>query len=102
MSTSTPNLRTVKARHVTVGEELLSVELDDGRTISAPLTWYPRLVHATETERNHWRFIGRGEGINWPDLDEDISVENLLSGNPSAESQDSLKAWLQQRVKPSA
>ena len=102
MSTSTPNLGTAKARHVTVYEELLSVELDDGRTISAPLTWFPRLIHASQEERNHWRLIGRGEGIHWPDLDEDISVGSLLAGSRSAESEESLKAWLQRRVKPLA
>jgi Protein of unknown function (DUF2442) len=66
----------------------------DGRTISAPLGWFPRLLHGTVEERAGWRLIGQGRGIHWRDLDEDISVENLLAGKPSAESQSSLKKWL--------
>ena len=62
------------------------------------LAWYPRLLHGSEAERNNWRFIGDKEGIHWPDLDEDISVENLLLGKPSAESQTSFKRWLEQRL----
>jgi hypothetical protein len=69
-----------------------------GHTISVPLGWYPRLLHGTPGERNHWRLIGGGEGIHWPDLDEDISVENLLAGKPSGESQRSFKRWLQERT----
>ena len=82
---------------VHVSEETLSVDLSDGRTISAPLGWYPRLEHATEQERRNWRFIGRGYGIHWEDIDEDISVEGLLAGKASGESQLSLKRWLQAR-----
>jgi hypothetical protein len=88
------------AQQVRVDEETLTVELRDGRTISVPLTWYPRLLHATLEERNHWRFIGRGIGIHWPELDEDISIENLLSGRASSESQRSLQRWLEQRGQP--
>jgi hypothetical protein len=83
---------------MSITEDALSVELSDGRSISAPLAWYPRLFHATPEERGNWRIIGRGEGIHWPDLDEDISVENLLTGHPSAESQKSLKRWLESRA----
>jgi hypothetical protein len=75
----------------------LTVDLIDGRTISVPLAWYPRLLHGTPEERNNWRFIGDKEGIHWSDLDEDISVENLLFGKPSGESQHSFKRWLDQR-----
>jgi len=75
----------------------LTVELEDGRTVSVPLLWYPRLAHAASGERERWRFIGRGEGIHWPDLDEDISVANLLAGKRSGESQRSLKRWLEVR-----
>ena len=82
---------------VVVTEEDLSVELADGRTISAPLAWYPRLLHGTPEERSNWRLIGDGEGIHWPDLDEDISAENLTLGKPSGESQSSLERWLEQR-----
>jgi len=73
--------------------------LSDGRTITVPLVWYPRLLHVTENERSNWRFIGRGEGIHWNDLDEDISVEGLLTGRHSGESQPSLKRWLENRAK---
>ncbi|MEE8059367.1 MAG: DUF2442 domain-containing protein [Pseudomonadales bacterium] len=82
---------------VSVTDDTLTVELSDGRTISVPLEWYPRLVHGTAKERNNWRIIGRGQGIHWEDLDEDISVEGLISGNPSGESQSSFKKWLTQR-----
>lgn len=70
------------------------MDLADGRSIVVPIAWYPRLASATEAERNNWRFIGRGEGIHWPDLDEDISVENLLSGARSGESGRSFDRWL--------
>jgi hypothetical protein len=82
------------ASSVTATDEALAVELVDGRTLTVPLAWYPRLLHGTAAERSHWRLIGRGEGIHWPDLDEDISVESLLAGRPSGESQASLKRWL--------
>jgi hypothetical protein len=67
---------------VRVSEETLIVQLEDGRTISAPLEWYPRLLHGSPAERSKWELIGDGEGIHWPDLDEDISVEGLLEGVP--------------------
>jgi len=69
----------------------------DGRTVTAPLAWYPRLLHGTAKERANWRLIGGGEGVHWPDLDEDISVENVLLGHPSGESQRSFKQWLETR-----
>jgi len=74
------------------------VDLADGRTVSVPIAWYPRLMHGTTEERSHWRLIGKGEGIHWPDLDEDLSVENILLGRPSGESQRSLKKWLEERM----
>lgn len=86
-----------RAQSVEVSDNTLSVDLVDGRTISVPTAWYPRLAHATTEEREHWRLIGQGEGIHWPDLDEDVSVENLLSGRASGESQTSLKRWLENR-----
>jgi hypothetical protein len=73
------------------------VDLADGRSIAVPLVWYPRLAHGTHEERTNWRLIGRGEGIHWPELDEDISVENLLSGARSGESQRSFKEWISAR-----
>ncbi|HEX6186165.1 MAG TPA: DUF2442 domain-containing protein [Pyrinomonadaceae bacterium] len=94
MSTLTAEAR---AQNVAVTDDTLSVDLSDGRTISVPLAWYPRLLHASPEERNNWRFIGDKEGIHWPDLDEDVSVENLLAGKPSGESQSSFKRWLEKR-----
>jgi hypothetical protein len=88
------------ATQVNVTGETLSVELADGRTISAPVAWCPRLSHATAAERNSWRFIGGGRGIHWPALDEDISVANLPAGQRSAESQTSFKKWLAGRSNP--
>lgn len=92
--------RIVAVQHVAVTEDSLMVDLVDGRTISVPLAWYPRLLHGQPEERNNWRLIGQGEGIHWPDLDEDISAENILCGQPSAESQRSLGRWLQTRSAP--
>jgi len=82
---------------VTVTNDTLSVELSDGRSISVPLAWYPRLVHADPVERAKWRFIGQGEGIHWEAVDEDLSVEGLLAGRPSGESQRSFQRWLSVR-----
>ncbi len=98
MSIATAELQTVKAQAVVVTDELLTVELTDGRTLSVPLSWYPRLWHGGPEERQNWRLIGQGEGIHWPDLDEDISVENLLLGRPSDEGPTSLKQWLAART----
>lgn len=86
------------AQDVSISDDALTVDLDDGRTITVPVAWYPRLLHATPVERAHWRLIGKGQGIHWPDLDEDISIENLLIGRPSNESQASLKKWLDART----
>lgn len=86
------------ATGVEVREEALVVELSDGRTISVPLVWYPRLLHGSVAERRRWRLVGGGEGVHWEDLDEDISVEGLLAGRPSSESQRSLKRWLESRA----
>jgi hypothetical protein len=82
---------------VSVTDDVLTVELSDGRSISVPLAWFPRLTFATPKERSNWRLIGKGEGIHWDDLDEDISVEGLLAGRRSAESQASFKKWLAHR-----
>jgi len=85
------------ARDVRVTDDTLSVDLSDGRTIAAPIAWFPRLAHASRKEQRNWRLIGAGTGIHWNDIDEDISVENLLAGRPSGESQASLKRWLSAR-----
>jgi hypothetical protein len=94
MSTSVPETATPAITQVTITDDTIAVDLSDGRSISAPLAWYPRLLHGREEERNHWRLIGRGGGVHWPDLDEDISVENLILGQRSGESQASFQAWL--------
>jgi hypothetical protein len=86
-------------RSVTVTSTTLSVELSDGRGVSVPLGWFPRLIHATPEERERWELIGRGSGIHWPDLDEDISLEGLLAGRSSAESPQSFGRWLKAREK---
>jgi hypothetical protein len=78
-------------------DDTLSVDLNDGRTISVPLGWYPRLVEASPEERERWRLIGGGEGIHWEGIDEDISVEGLVAGRASGESQQSFKKWLEVR-----
>lgn len=97
MTTSVIEISEPTAESVKVTEHTLSVDLSDGRTISVPLEWFPRLAKASQQERKNWRFIGKGRGIHWEDLDEDISVEGLLAGRPSGESQESLRSWLDQR-----
>ena len=84
-----------QAQEVAVTEDTLTAELSDGRTISVPLAWYPRLVYASQKERDNWELIGGGQGVRWPDLDEDLSVEGLIAGRPSGESQRSFKRWLE-------
>lgn len=88
----------VPLESVAVTDDELIAELVDGRRISLPLAWYPRLLHATAQERSNWRLIGHGEGIHWPDLDEDISADNLVFGQASGESQRSLDRWLKSRL----
>ena len=95
MYVSTTEISVPQAMAVSVTEDAFSVQLSDGRDISVPLSWYPRLVHATPEERGRWELIGGGEGIHWPDLDEDISVEMLLAGRKSGESRQSFKQWLE-------
>jgi hypothetical protein len=97
MSTSTVEIEVPNAEDVTVTADTLSVELSDGRTISVPLAWYPRLLHASAEECKNWRLIAKGRGIHWQDIDEDVSVEGLLAGRPSGESQASFKKWLAAR-----
>jgi|SRR5581483_2002737 hypothetical protein len=91
------DLQALCATKVKVTDDALVVDLSDGRSLSVPLAWYPRLLHGTPQERRNWRLIGNGEGIHWEALDEDISVENLILGKPSNESQVSLKRWLESR-----
>ncbi|OHB67484.1 MAG: hypothetical protein A2Y77_05795, partial [Planctomycetes bacterium RBG_13_62_9] len=80
-------LQPAKALDVNITDDTLTVDLADGRTLSVPLAWYPRLLHGTPEERRNWRLIGDGLGIHWPDLDEDIGIDGLLLGRPSGESQ---------------
>ena len=97
MSTSTPDLASVRARGINISEDTLTAELSDGRSISVPLAWFPRLQHGQPGERINWRLVGGGEGVHWPALDEDISVANLLAGKRSGESPASFNQWLRGR-----
>jgi hypothetical protein len=97
MTFSGTEIGSVAALTASITDEALAVDLADGRTITVPLVWFPRLSHATPAERGNWRLSGGGIGIHWPDLDEDISVEGLLAGRRSAEGRESLSRWLGQR-----
>ena len=97
MTTLAVEIEIPNAENVIVTDDTLSVDLSDGRTISVPIAWYPRLSYSSPDERKNWRLIGRGHGIHWEDIDEDISVEALLAGRPSNESQTSFKKWLESK-----
>ena len=97
MSISVVEITVPRAEKVKLSADTLRVDLDDGRTIFAPLAWFPRLYHATKEEAANWRLIGKEQGIRWEDIDEDISVEGLLAGRPSGESQSSFQKWLDTR-----
>ena len=97
MTSSPVDVGQALAQKVRVADDTLIVDLVDGRTLSVPLAWYPRLSHGSASERSQWELIGRGHGIHWPSLDEDIAVEDLLAGRRSGESQTSLQRWLQAR-----
>ena len=97
MNISAPEFNLPRASSVRVSADTLTLDLSDGRTLSVPIAWYPRLAHATDAERNSWRLIGGGEGIEWPGVEEDISVEGLIAGRPSRETQASLQRWLDAR-----
>ena len=99
MTSSPIDLSLVLAKDVRFGEETLIVELLDGRTLTVPLGWYPRLAYGTPVERANWQLIGRGQGIHWPDLDEDLAVEDFLVARRSGESPESLHRWLEGRAK---
>ena len=92
------NPPSLTAKDVHFGDDDFTVDLSDGRTITIPLAWFPRLFHGTPSERGHWRFIASGIGIHWPELNEDISVEGLVLGRPSGEGQESLRRWLAARA----
>jgi len=97
MNSLVVEIEEARAQLVTVSEDSLIVDLVDGRTIIAPLVWYPRLWHGTPEERNNFEIIGDGSIIHWPDLDEDLSVAGLLAGRRSGESPQSLTRWLEER-----
>jgi len=97
MTSSATETAVPVATGAVVTEDALIVDLSDGRTLSVPLDWYPRLLHATPEERGNWRLGAGGEGLHWPDVDEDISVAGLLAGRPSGESAASLQRWLAAR-----
>jgi len=85
---------------VRIADDKLMVDLADGRHLTVPLPWYPRLLHASPTERQNWQLLGEGYAIEWPDLDEHIGIEGLLAGRRSGESQKSLEQWLASRRPP--
>jgi hypothetical protein len=97
MNTSAVEIERPRAQNVGLTEDTLSVDLTDGRTISVPLGWYPRLQRGKPAERRNWRLIGDGEGVHWPDLDEDVSIANLLAGKHSGESPASFQRWMERR-----
>jgi hypothetical protein len=99
MNTLTLEPPSVGIQDIKVTSSALTIELSDGRSISAPLVWYPRLLNASSKERNNWELIGEGHGIHWPDLDEDLSMEGITQGRPSYESQKSFQRWLAERKK---
>jgi|SRR6516162_1740184 hypothetical protein len=101
MSTSRVETLDAAAPAVEVTDDALIARLTDGRTISVPLAWFPRLSHGTSEERSNWRLIGNGEGIHWPELDEDISIPSLLAGHRSGETSESLRNWLERRSRSS-
>ncbi len=97
MSISETQLSEATARTVSADDQTLKVSLSDGRVVVVPLTWFPRLADGTPVERSNWQLIGRGEGIHWPNLDEDISVESMLAGRKSGETRESLLKWQSNR-----
>jgi Protein of unknown function (DUF2442) len=97
MSSLATNQIEIRATSVRVSDEALVVDLSDGRTVLAPLAWYPRLLHGTAADRNDHQLIGEGLGIHWPQLDEDISVEGILAGRKSYQSKESFDQWLASR-----
>ncbi len=94
MSISTDKRSEVLATNLRFSQESLIVDLADGRSVTLPLSWYPRLVHATKQERENWEMLFDGEGFHWPDLDEDLSVDGFVKGRPSGEGKRSFERWL--------
>ncbi len=99
MTTSTLEFRIPAIRAVRITHSTLTFEAEDGRSVSAPQDWFPRVKAGTVKERENWSLIGAGYGVHWPELDEDISIEALLQGRRSLESERSFRAWLDRRPK---
>ncbi len=98
MNSSAVEILDARAREVRFTDDALVVDLVDGRTITVPVVWYPRLWHGTPEERNHFEIVGDGAYLHWPELDEDLTVAGLLAGRHSGESLDSLQKWLDARA----
>lgn len=98
MSFSVLEVQEARAQSARVDDDSLIIDLVDGRTISVPLVWFPRLWHGTPEKRANLILLGEGTLLHWPDLDEDLSVSGILAGRHSGESQESLKRWLEERV----
>ncbi|MGH8057639.1 MAG: DUF2442 domain-containing protein [Candidatus Entotheonellia bacterium] len=97
MNSSAIEIQEARAQSVSVGEDALTVDLVDGRTIIVPVVWYPRLWHGTPEERQQVELFGDGAYLHWPELDEDLTVAGLLAGHRSGESPQSLQRWLEAR-----
>ena len=97
MSSLAVEVQEPRGKSVKVYEDAVRVDLVDGRTITVPLAWYPRLWHGSPQERNHFEIFADGAYIHWPDLDEDLTVAGMLAGQRSGESPQSLKKWLDSR-----
>jgi len=97
MLSAAPTLALARVIEITVTDDTLIVDLEDGRSVAVPIGWYPRLAHGSPEERANFQVSGAGYGIHWPDLDEDIGVEGLLLGKQSLESRESFARWLARR-----
>ena len=99
MTISAPETKPATAAHLTFGRDRFTLRFSDGRTLTVPLDWYPRLLHASARERSQWRLVGDGAGLHWPGIEEDISLQSLLAGRRSMESEKSFAKWLAARTK---
>ena len=97
MSSLAVEVQEPRGKSVKVNDDEVVIDLVDGRTITVPLAWYPRLWHGSPQERNHFEIFADGAYIHWPDLDEDLTVAGMLAGQRSGESPQSLKKWLDSR-----
>lgn len=98
MNTLTVEVEQVRAESVQINDDSLIIYLVDGRTLTVPLAWYPRLWYGTEAERQNFEVFGDGEYMHWPDLDEDLTVAGIVAGRHSGESPTSLNRWLEKRT----